>query len=796
MLKQYTLFILLSLVSFFSNAQLAAGDIAFLGMNTDAEEGFAFITLTDIPGGEEIYFSDRGIVNASSWNVSIEMTLTFTTPPAGISCGTVVSFVETGADVLTISGAPGASYSFLTTPFNLGAGDQITAFQYAPAGFPPTPGDATFIAGIHTNHEDGCEDATTLWTLEACVSNTSESALPPGLTNGVNAMALTPGGPEIDNGRYSGTLTGTSDFIRGEINDYTNWVISDDAPYDITPGVFSPAVECVAPCDNPDVPTLAYSPEIICEGETATLSITGALNDATEWHIYTGSCGGTEVGTTAGGSIAVTPEAPSTTYFVRGEGGCVTPGSCGSIIVTLAAEDDPTFFYDELVYCPNGEDPSPTATEAGGTFSGTPGGLVIDAASGLIDLSESALGTYTIMHTTSGACPNSTTSSFTIEDNENPVPDLDELPDITAECEVTSLPTPSVTDNCTGLVTITNDADLPISEPGTTIVTWTYDDGNGNSTTQTQTILINDISGPTPDVETLADITAECEVTTLSFPTATDNCGGAVVVSNDASLPITDEGLTTVVWTYTDVNGNTTTQPQNVILNDITPPLPTEDPLENINTACALTELETPVATDNCSDEVTVTTDATFPITESTTIIWTYDDGNGNIVTQSQEIVFDPIDVSVTADAITLTANNLDADTYQWVDCDESFEPIVGANSPSFEAPENGNYAVVITENTCTDTSACIAITQVGLEQWDEIKLTIYPNPVSTDFVTIVSEAEISTVKLVDLAGKSIPVVYHPTTNRVDLTPITKGTYILMIRTNTNQLVRTSIIKL
>ncbi len=150
--------LLLSLIFVSSAAfgQLAAGDIAFLGMNTDAQEGFAFITLNDIPGGEEIYFSDRGVVNASSWNVSIEMTLIFTAPPAGIPCGTVVSLVETGADIITITGVAGASTTFLTTPFNLGAGDQITAFQYAPAGFPPTPGDATFIAGIHTNHEDGC----------------------------------------------------------------------------------------------------------------------------------------------------------------------------------------------------------------------------------------------------------------------------------------------------------------------------------------------------------------------------------------------------------------------------------------------------------------------------------------------------------------------------------------------------------------------------------------------------------------------------------------------------------------
>ncbi len=57
-------------------------------------------------------------------------------------------------------------------------------------------------------------------------------------------------------------------------------------------------------------------------------------------------------------------------------------------------------------------------------------------------------------------------------------------------------------------------------------VTWTYDDGNGNTSTQTQNVVINDVTAPVPDLPTLADVTAECEVATLTPPTATDNCGG------------------------------------------------------------------------------------------------------------------------------------------------------------------------------------------------------------------------------------------------------------------------------
>ncbi|WP_298905078.1 hypothetical protein, partial [uncultured Psychroserpens sp.] len=122
--------------------------------------------------------------------------------------------------------------------------------------------------------------------------------------------------------------------------------------------------------------------------------------------------------------------------------------------------------------------------------------------------------------------------------------------------------------------TVSHNATLPISGEGTTtIVTWTYDDGNGNTSTQDQNVIIDDTTAPTPDAVSLSDITAECEVTTLTAPTATDNCGGTVTVSHNATLPISGEGTTTIVtWTYDDGNGNTSTQDQNVIIDDTTAP--------------------------------------------------------------------------------------------------------------------------------------------------------------------------------------------------------------------------------
>ncbi|TCO10816.1 HYR-like domain-containing protein [Natronoflexus pectinivorans] len=236
-----------------------------------------------------------------------------------------------------------------------------------------------------------------------------------------------------------------------------------------------------------------------------------------------------------------------------------------------------------------------------------------------------------------------------INDVTAPVPDLADLPDITAECMVTVLTAPTATDNCAGTITGTHDAELPITDQGTTVVTWTYDDGNGNVSTQQQNVVINDVTAPVPDLATLPDITAECMVTELTAPTATDNCAGTITGTHDAELPITDQGTTVVTWTYDDGNGNVSTQQQNVVINGVTAPVPDLAQLPDITAECMVTVLTAPTATDNCAGTITGTHDAELPITaQGTTVItWTYNDGNGNISTQQQNVVIDDVTAPV-----------------------------------------------------------------------------------------------------------------------------------------------------
>ena len=76
------------------------------------------------------------------------------------------------------------------------------------------------------------------------------------------------------------------------------------------------------------------APATACPGQTVALTINGTLNGANEWAIYTGSCGGTLVGTTTSSSFNVTPTA-TTTYYVSGRGGCVVSESCQTASITI-----------------------------------------------------------------------------------------------------------------------------------------------------------------------------------------------------------------------------------------------------------------------------------------------------------------------------------------------------------------------------------------------------------------------------------------------------------------------------
>jgi hypothetical protein len=171
------------------------------------------------------------------------------------------------------------------------------------------------------------------------------------------------------------------------------------------------------PCNDPVISSVVAVSDTICRESVSIITVTGNLNDASSWNLYSGNCGGPLVASNTSGIFNVTPDSTDT-YFVRGEGGCVTSATCDQVTVTVIQPYDPTFFYGSPAYCQNDTDPAATITGTpGGTFSVFPTGAVFVNSAGMISLSASMVGLYYITYDPGGECPVSSTQALTI----NPV---------------------------------------------------------------------------------------------------------------------------------------------------------------------------------------------------------------------------------------------------------------------------------------------------------------------------------------------------------------------------------------
>jgi gliding motility-associated-like protein len=106
-------------------------------------------------------------------------------------------------------------------------------------------------------------------------------------------------------------------------------------------------------------------------------------------------------------------------------------------------------------------------------------------------------GTYTCQVTGSGACDGTFTVNVIVGDNTAPVPNTATLPDVTGDCHTIISTIPTATDNCAGTINATTTDPLSYSLPGTYVIHWVYNDGNGNTVTQNQNVIITAPALPT-----------------------------------------------------------------------------------------------------------------------------------------------------------------------------------------------------------------------------------------------------------------------------------------------------------
>ncbi|SRX76039.1 HYR domain-containing protein [Aequorivita antarctica] len=372
------------------------------------------------------------------------------------------------------------------------------------------------------------------------------------------------------------------------------------------------------PCNNPTVPIVTATPNKVCPGGSATLNITGSLNDATSWAIYTGSCGGTLVGTTSTNSFTVNPGNPATTYYVRGEGGCVSPGSCGSVTVSSVDNTLPIPVCQNITVQLNA--------------SGTASIVASDVDAGSIDncgiasrtvspnsFNCSNIGGNTVTLTVTDNSGNVATCNATVTVQDTIAPQITCIGNINVNNDATvcgALVTyliPTVTDNCSATVTQTDTSGLSSGSMfpiGTTTLQYTAIDPSGNNDSCSFTVTV--IDNENPVINCLVSITQNNDpgvcgaVITFTAPVGTDNCSGSATTQT-AGLPSGSTfpvGTTMNTFVVTDPSGNTSTCIFDVTINDTEAPTitcPGDITQDNDLGVCGAEVNYNVAISDNCS---------------------------------------------------------------------------------------------------------------------------------------------------------------------------------------------------
>ena len=265
---------------------------------------------------------------------------------------------------------------------------------------------------------------------------------------------------------------------------------------------------------------------------------------------------------------------------------------------------------------------------------------------------------------------NTSTCSFnvTLKDGDAPIPTAAVLPDLIDSCGVFIIDAPTATDPCNpGAPVIYGTPSTPVGIflpgppprynllPGNYVITWVYNDGNGNVSTQPQNItILNDIFPPvaickpafTINLSPLGDVgVGLSQINNGSFDP--NNCGVLSYDVSQALFDCSDLGVNVVTLTVTDLKGNTATCTTTITVKDVHSPVFLAAPASLTVESCELIPpVTTPVIQDTCDATPTVVfTQASnrdssgigfynYDITRT----WVVTDDSGNTATHTQVI--------------------------------------------------------------------------------------------------------------------------------------------------------------
>ena len=339
--------------------------------------------------------------------VTATSSITITTLPAATISYAGSPFCSSlvGAQSITQTGTTGGTYSST-------AGLTINAATGAITPSSSTAGTYTVTYTMAAVGGCAAQTATTSVTITALPVATFNYAGTPYCQNAANPS------PTFSGGGVAGTFSSTAGLVFvSTATGQVNLSASTPGTYTVT-NTIAPSSGCAA--------VTATSSITITALPVATFSFAGTpycQNAANPSPTFSGggiagtfsSTAGLVFVSTATGQVNLSASTAGTytvTNTIAAASGCAAVTATSSI--TIATSPAATLNYAGSPYCATGTATVTQTGTAGGTYT-APAGVVINAATGDIDLVASTPGTYTITYSfTSGGCSNTTTTSITI----------------------------------------------------------------------------------------------------------------------------------------------------------------------------------------------------------------------------------------------------------------------------------------------------------------------------------------------------------------------------------------------
>jgi hypothetical protein len=188
--------------------------------------------------------------------------------------------------------------------------------------------------------------------------------------------------------------------------------------------------------------------------------------------------------------------------------------------------------------------------------------------------------------------------------------------------------------------------------------------------------------------------------------------------------------------------------------------------LTNFNGCDSVVTLDLTINSSNTGTDVISACDSytwidglTYTASNNTST-YTLTNVNGCDSVVTLDLTIESIDATVTLSGLTISALP-GYDAYQWYECTANGLVVLNNETKdSIVITANGDYAVVINNNNCSDTSDCVTINNVGFRENNKGSFRLFPNPtqgvVKIERNNSASPIGIYQLQLVDSHGKVI----------------------------------------